>query len=400
VNRIERLGAIARKKTRVIVGLMSGTSTDAIDAVLVRITGTARARAKIEIIRFASFDYPRDIRRRINVLFDKNKAGIEEICHLDFVVGELFAAAANRLIKEAGLANDQVDLIATTGQTIWYRPRPQAEAADDADWIDAPIITRSVLVVGEPAVIAERTGILTVGNLRARDIAAGGLGAPLVPYFDWAQLRDAKKARCMQNIGGIANVTYVPPKAKLSDVMAFDTGPGNMVMDALVYHVSHRRETFDREGLRAARGRVDERVLAWCMSDPYFQLRPPKASGRERFGRQFARRLIAKFPNVSGDDLIATATAFTAESIARAYRDFIGRRVDEVILAGGGAKNPTLVSMLRERLPQSEIRVYRYLQEKEAMAMALIANDTISGLDTNVPGATGGRPTALGTISI
>ena len=400
MNRIERLGAIARKKTRVIVGLMSGTSTDAIDAVLVRITGTARARAKIEIVRFASFAYPRDIRKRINILFDKNKASIEEICHLDFVVGELFAAAANRLIKEAGLANDQVDLIATAGQTIWYRPRPQAEATDDAEWIDAPIITRSVLVVGEPAVIAERTGILTVGDLRSRDIAAGGLGAPLVPYFDWAQLRDTKRARCMQNIGGIANVTYIPPRAKLSDVMAFDTGPGNMVIDGLVYHVSHRRETFDRDGVRAARGRVNDEVLAWCMSDPYFQLRPPKASGRERFGRQFARRLMAKFPDVSGDDLIATATAFTAESIARAYRDFIGRRVDEVILAGGGAKNPTLVRMLRERLPRSEIRVYRYLQEKEAMAMALIANDTVSGLDTNVPGATGGRPTALGTICL
>ena len=400
MNRIERLGAIARKKTRVIVGLMSGTSTDAIDAALVRITGSARNRAKIEIIRFDSFPFPRDIRKRINTLFDKNKARIEEICHLDFVVGELFAAAANRLVKEAGLANDQVDLVATAGQTIWYRPRPHAEPVESVDWIDAPIITRSVLAIGQPAVIAERTGILTIGDLRARDIAAGGLGAPLVPYFDWAQLRDQKRARCMQNIGGIANVTYVPPKAKLSDVVAFDTGPGNMVIDALVYNFSHRRETFDRDGSRAARGSVDQRVLTWCMSDPYFQLRPPKASGRERFGRQFARRMIQQFPSVAGDDLIATATAFTAESIARAYRDFIGRRVDEVILAGGGAKNPTLVRMLRERLPQSDVGVYRYLQEKDAMALALIANDSIAGLDTNVPGATGGRPTVLGTICV
>jgi anhydro-N-acetylmuramic acid kinase len=398
VNRIERLAAIARKKTRLIVGLMSGTSTDAIDAVLVRITGSARARAKIEIVRFGSFPFPRDIRKRINTLFDKRKARIEEICHLDFVLGELFAAAASRLIKEAGMKNDQVDLVATAGQTIWYRPRPHAEPADDAEWIDAPITTRSVLVIGQPSVIAERTGILTVGDLRARDIAAGGLGAPLVPYFDWAQLRDPKRARCMQNIGGIANVTYVPPNAKLADVVAFDTGPGNMVIDSLVFHFTHRRETFDRDGLRAARGRVDEKVLAWCMSDPYFQLRPPKASGRERFGRQFARGMLRRFPEVAGDDLIATATAFTAESIARAYRDFIARHVDEVILAGGGAKNPTLVQMLRERLPESKVTVYPYSQQKEAMAMALIANDSIAGLDTNVPGATGGRPTLLGTI--
>jgi anhydro-N-acetylmuramic acid kinase len=296
------------------------------------------------------------------------------------------------------MTNDEVDLVATAGQTIWYRPRPHAEATDDVGWIDAPITTRSVLAIGHPAVIAERTGILTIGDLRARDIAAGGLGAPLVPYFDWAQLRDAKIARCMQNIGGIANVTYVPPKAKLSDVVAFDTGPGNMVIDALVYHFSHRREACDRDGARAARGHVDDKVLAWCMSDPYFQLRPPKASGRERFGRQFARRMLQQFPNLAGDDLIATATAFTAESIARAYGDFIGGRVDEVILAGGGARNPTLVRMLRQKLPQSDVRVYRYLQEKEAMAMALIANDSIAGLETNVPGATGGRPTILGTI--
>src|SRR5947208_9196902 len=144
---------------------MSGTSTDAIDAALVRITGTARSRAKIEIIRFGSFPFPREIRKRINTLFDKKKARIEEICHLDFVVGELFAAAANRLIKESGLANDQVDLVATAGQTIWYRPRPHAEPADSVEWIDAPIITRSVLAIGQPAVIAERTGILTIGDL-------------------------------------------------------------------------------------------------------------------------------------------------------------------------------------------------------------------------------------------
>jgi anhydro-N-acetylmuramic acid kinase len=399
VNRIARLAAIARKKTRVIVGLMSGTSTDAIDAVLVRVTGNAQ-QAKIQMVRFGSFPFPRDIRKRINMLFDKRKARIEEVCHLDFVVGELFAAAANRLIKEAGMTNAQVDLIATAGQTAWYRPRPHAEPTDDVGWIDAPILTRSVLAIGQPAVIAERTGILTIGDLRARDIAAGGLGAPLVPYFDWAQLRDPRRARCMQNIGGIANVTYVAPKATLSDVVAFDTGPGNMVIDSLVYHFTHRRETLDRDGQRAARGRVDEEVLAWCMSDPYFQLRPPKASGRERFGRQFARRMLQHFPDVAGDDLIATATAFTAESIARAYRDFIGRHVDEVLLAGGGAKNPTLVRMLRERLPESQVTVYPYSQEKEARARALIANDSLAGLDTNVPGATGGRPTLLGTICV
>src|SRR5207253_425288 len=245
--------------------------------------------------------------------------------------------------------------------------------------------------IGQSVVIAERTGILTIGDLRVRDIAAGGHGAPLVAYFDWAQLRDAKKARAMQNIGGIANVTFVPPAAALDDVVAFDTGPGNMIIDALVYILSDGTETFDRDGARAARGKVNSEVLAWCMSDPYFQLKPPKTTGRERFGRQFAARMAEQFLDIEPDDLIASATAFTAESIAHSYRAFIGRPVDEMIVAGGGARNPSLLRMLRERLPGTEETIHEFLQEKEAMAMALIASDTISGLDTNVASLTGGR---------
>ncbi len=400
MNRLDRLYETARKRSRVIVGLMSGTSVDAIDAVLVRISGHG-SRARIEKIRFDSFPYPADIRNRINTLFDKDRATIDEICHLDFVLGELFAAATRRLIEDAGLRMADVDLVAAAGQTIWHRPRPTVEESTaEVPWIGEPIATRSTLAIGEPAVIAERTGIITVGNLRVRDVAAGGHGAPLVAYFDWAQLRHATRARAMQNIGGIANVTFIPPKAKLNDVVTFDTGPGNMVIDALVSTLTEQRETFDRDGARAARGRVREEALAWCMSDPYFELRPPKTTGRERFGRQYASRLVERFADVPPDDLIATATAFTAESIAHAYRTFIGRRIDEVIVAGGGAKNPTLVAMLRERLPGAEVRVYEYLQEKEAMAMALIANDSVAGMHTNVGRLTGGRPAILGKICL
>jgi anhydro-N-acetylmuramic acid kinase len=400
VKRLDRLYEIARQPSRTIVGLMSGTSVDAIDAVLVRISGHA-AKARIEKLRFASFPFPADIRTRINTLFDKDKATIDEICHLDFVLGELFAAATRRLVSDAGLKNADVDLVAAAGQTIWHRPRPTAEESTaEVAWIGEPIATRSTLAIGQSAVIAERTGIITVGDLRVRDVAAGGHGAPLVAYFDWAQLRHPARARAMQNLGGIANVTFVPPRAKLDDVVAFDTGPGNMVIDALVYTLSDHRETFDRDGARAARGRVREDVLAWCLSDPYFELQPPKTTGRERFGRQYARRLAERFAGVPPDDLVATATAFTAESIAHAYRTFIGRRIDEVILAGGGARNPTLVAMLRERLPETEVRVYEHLQEKEAMAMALIANDSVAGLHTNVGRLTGGRPTILGKICL
>jgi anhydro-N-acetylmuramic acid kinase len=400
VNRVERLIEITKKKQRVVVGLMSGTSVDAIDAVLVRITGHAPA-ATIEKIRFGSYPFPEEIRTRINTLFDKDKARIEEICHLDFVVGELFAAAANRVIAEAGMTNDHVDVIATAGQTIWHRPRPtNEESTASVAWVGKPIATRSTLAIGQSIVIAERTGVVTVGDLRVRDVAAGGHGAPLVAYFDWAQLRDLKKARAMQNIGGIANVTFVPPGADLADVLAFDTGPGNMIIDALVYILSDGTETLDRDGARAARGEVNSDILQWCMADPYFQLKPPKTTGRERFGRQYARRLVERFARTPFDDLVATATAFTAQSIADAYHGFIGRPVDEMIIAGGGAKNPTLLRMLRERLPECSISIYEHLQEKEAMAMALIANDSLAGMPTNVPSATGGQPAILGKICL
>lgn len=416
MNRVERLIEISRKNTRVVIGLMSGTSVDAIDAVLVRIEGNARDGARIEKLRFDSFSFPPEIQTRIKLLFERERDRkltdpetgehpapwtIEEVCHLDFVLGELFAQAANRLIADAGMKNDDVDLIAAAGQTIWHRPRPTTEPSTASlPWLDEPITTRSTLAIGQAAVIAERTGIITMGDLRVRDVAAGGHGAPLVAYFDWGQLRHPKLARAMQNIGGIANVTFIPPNAALSEVVAFDTGPGNMVIDSLMYHVSSGAETFDHDGAHAARGRVREDVLAWCMSDPYFQLKPPKTTGRERFGRQYAARMAERFSDVEPDDLIATATAFTAESIAQSYRDFIGRHVDEMIVAGGGAKNPTLLQMLRERLPDTDVKVYEFLQEKEAMAMALIASDSISGLDTNVAVVTGGRSTLLGKICL
>lgn len=416
MNRVERLIEIARKKKRVVIGLMSGTSVDAIDAVLVRIEGNARDGARIEKLRFGSFGFPQEIQTRIKLLFERERDRkltdpvtgehpapwtIEEICHLDFVLGELFAQAANRLVADAGMKNEDIDLIAAAGQTIWHRPRPTTEPSTaDLPWLDEPITTRSTLAIGQAAVIAERTGIITMGDLRVRDVAAGGHGAPLVAYFDWGQLRHPKLARAMQNIGGIANVTFIPPNARLDEVVAFDTGPGNMVIDSLMYLVTKGAETFDRDGERASRGTVREDVLEWCMSDPYFQLKPPKTTGRERFGRQFAARMAERFQHVAVDDLIATATAFTAESIAHAYREFIGSHVDEMIVAGGGAKNPALLRMLRERLPDTEIKVYEFLQEKEAMAMALIASDSISGLDTNVASVTGGNSTILGKICL
>jgi len=405
VNRIGRLLQIANKPARLVIGLMSGTSVDGIDAVLVRIEGHGAA-AKAEQIAFHSYPFPPGLRAKVFRLFDPREARVDSICQLDFLLGEVFAAAVDRLLKDCGQVRDEVDLVASAGQTIWHDPRPVVEQPD-VDWIDHPLITRSTFAIGQSAVIAERTGITTIGDLRVRDVAAGGHGAPLVAYADWVLLRDAALGRCVQNIGGIGNVTYLPPGATPGDVVAFDTGPGNMVIDALVDLATDGAETYDQNGKIAAQGQVAPKVLAAWLGDRYFRRPPPKTTGRERFGVQFARRLMDDARALSFEDLVATATALTAASIARAYRDFIRPLgpIDQVIVGGGGKHNPTLMAMLRERLPGGiSLRSHEDFgidsDAKEAIALAIIANDAVAGFDTNIPGATGGRPTVLGKISL
>ncbi len=400
MNRVERLVAIAKKESRRIIGLMSGTSLDAIDAAMVVIKGHG-ADAEIELEHFRSFPFPQKIRGAVSDLFRPERARVDQICRYDFILGELFAAAVIRFCDETKTKMAKVDLVAAAGQTIWHDPEPVL-VQTDVDWIDHPIETRSTFAIGQSAVIAERTGIITIGDLRVRDVAAGGQGAPLVPYFDWVLLRHKKRGRCIQNIGGIGNVTYIPPNGSWEDVIAFDTGPGNMIIDELAYVMTNGRQTYDVDGELAASGHVHEDLLQTWMADSYFAKAPPKTTGRELFGAQFARGIRAAANGISPEDLIATATALTAESIARSYRDFIADRgpIDEVLLAGGGANNPTLVQMLRVRMPKIDIRKYTASEAKEAMAMAMIANDSVAGMHTNVAGATGGRPTVLGKICL
>ena len=400
MNRLERLMHVATKYSRRIIGIMSGTSLDAIDVAMVRIQKHG-LNATVKLEHFREFPYPPKIRAVIRELFDPKKARVDDICRYDFILGEVFAAAVERLLLETNIKAETVDLIATAGQTIWHDPE-LILVEPDVDWIDHPIQTRSTFAIGQSAVIAERTGIMTVGDLRVRDVAAGGQGAPLVPYFDWVLLRHKSRGRAIQNIGGIGNVTYIPPKATWEDVMAFDTGPGNMIIDELAWIATNGRQTYDVDGALGAAGKVRHELLDYWMGDPYFAKTPPKTTGRELFGSQFARRILAEAKDVDIHDLIATATALTAESIARAYRDFLLPRgpIHEVLLAGGGAKNPTLVGMIRERMPKQKLMIYKASEAKEAMAMAMIANDSVVGLVTNVAGATGGRPTVLGKICL
>ena len=400
MSRLERLMHVATKYSRRIIGLMSGTSLDAIDVAMVRIQKHG-LNAVVRLEHFREFSYPPKIRAVVRELFDPRRARIDDICRYDFILGEVFAEAVLRMLHETKIKASTVDLVASAGQTIWHDPELSIVNAD-VDWIDHPIETRSTFAIGQSAVIAERTGIITVGDLRVRDVAAGGQGAPLVPYFDWVLLRHKTRGRAIQNIGGIGNVTYIPPKATWQDVIAFDTGPGNMIIDELAWVATNGRQAYDIDGALAAAGKVRPDLLEYWMSDPYFTKAPPKTTGRELFGAQFARRILAEAPGVDIHDLIATATALTAESIARAYTDFVMPRgpIHEVLLAGGGAKNPMLIQMIQERMPKKRLLVYKASEAKEAMAMAMIANDSVVGLVTNVAGATGGRPTVLGKICL
>jgi anhydro-N-acetylmuramic acid kinase len=404
LSRIGRLLHIAVKESRLVVGLMSGTSVDGIDAALVEIAGHG-ATARVKLLAFDSYPFPPALRAKVFRLFNPKEARIDAICQLDFLLGELFAAAVDRLLLDHGRSREDVDIVATTGQTVWHDPEPVIETSD-IPWLDHPLVTRSTFAIGQSAVIAERTGITTVGDLRVRDVAAGGQGAPLIAYADWVLLRDEKLGRCIQNIGGIGNVTYLPPAATPDDVVAFDTGPGNMVIDALAEVATGGALKFDHEGALAARGNIVPSLLDAWLDDVYFTKAPPKTTGREHFGVQFARRIMTEAQGVKIEDLIATATALTAESIARAYRDFIFPRgaVDEVVVGGGGSQNPTLMKMLRERLPNARLISHVYLgidsNAKEAIALAVIGNDAVAGMNTNITGATGGRPTVLGKISL
>jgi anhydro-N-acetylmuramic acid kinase len=286
---------------------MSGTSADGIDAVVARIAGSGRGLAARVL---AHVHQPLSPIMRQHILRLCLHGTVAEICELNFVLGEHFARAALAAIHRAKRQPRDIAAIGSHGQTIHHLPNAR---------------TPSTLQIGEPAVIAERTGITTVADFRVRDMAAGGQGAPLVPYADWALFTERARPRIVQNIGGIGNLTFLPARAELADMIAFDTGPGNMVIDAVVTALTGGRQTFDRDGRLAARGRVSEKLLAEMRAHPFLRRRPPKTTGREEFGEMFVKQMVAaaRRLRLRAEDMVATATAFTAASIADAYRRFV-----------------------------------------------------------------------------
>jgi len=310
---IEKISKIRQKSERKIVGLMSGTSADGITAALVKVRGNYTS-TKVSLIKYNTYPYDREIREKIFELFDLNKSNSEKICEMNFLLGELLANATMKLVNEAGLNIKDIDLIASHGQTIYHAPKGR-------------IVKKSTLQIGELAVIAERTGITTVGDFRKRDVAAGGDGAPLVPYVDFILFRSKTKNLVIQNIGGIANLTFLPADCSEDEVIAFDTGPGNMVIDYLVLKFTEGKLTYDINGEIASRGNVSKKLLDYFMEMEYFKRPPPKSTGREMFGPSFSEEfaLVGEKYGLRKEDIIATATAFTVETIVRAYEDFILR---------------------------------------------------------------------------
>lgn len=391
----------AKAKERLVIGLISGTSADGVDATLVKIVG--REPDRVETIAFTTKPYPTEIRE--TVLRVSHNGDVETLCWLNFVLGEIFAEAALEVIKVAGVSAKRVSLIGSHGQTVRHLPPKPSSSVPRPS-------SRQVgtLQIASPAVIAFRTGIPVVSDFRTKDMAAGGQGAPLVPLVDWLLLRHSRKNRIALNIGGIANLTVLPAGARASDVVAFDSGPGNMLIDGAVRHFSGGQESFDRNGEWAKRGKVDKNLFRWLMRHPFLRQPPPKSTGREMFGESFLQRILerSKRLGLAPHDVVATLTAFTASSVADAIERFVLPKVgsvDELIVSGGGANNPVLMAMLKERMPQ--ISVHRSdefginADAKEAIAFAVLAHRTVMGLAGNLPSATGAKmPVILGSITL
>lgn len=372
------------------VGLMSGTSLDGIDVALVKISGNSE-NTKVELIEFVNLDMPEDIKKEIKSCCKLEESNVELICSLNFKLGYLFADAVKMVCKRAKFPLDKLDFIGSHGQTIYHIP------------VGSDRSIKSTLQIGEPAVISYETGATVVSNFRVMDMAAGGQGAPLVPYVDYI-LYKSDKTRALQNIGGIGNVTVIPKNCRVDDVFAFDTGPGNMIIDEVVQRLKGVK--YDKDGYFASQGKIIEGMLKELLDIPYISKKPPKTTGREMFGSSFVDSLLKKWGIHKDFDIITTVTAFTAYSIYINYKLYIFDKysVDEVIISGGGSYNKTLVNMIKDLLANCSVMIQEDLgyssDAKEAVAFAVLANETLNGICSNIKGATGARErVVLGNIT-
>ena len=390
------LQTLRQRETLRVIGLMSGTSGDGMDAALTEITGCGLS-TKVRVLGFVSVPYPDAVRREIFRLASGGEGGSRDLCLFSFLLGQLSLEACLAVCEAAGAAPETVDLVGSHGQTLYHQP-------EAVEYLGRQV--RGTLQPGEASVIAEGLGCPVVSDFRVRDLAAGGQGAPLVPYAEYLLYRREDRTVGLQNIGGIGNLTVLPRNGALADTFAFDTGPGNMVMDQIAERITGGRLRCDEGGALAAAGCCSEALLSWLCRDPYLRRQPPKTTGREAYGKAYTDALMAQAAalSLSGEDVLATATRFTAECIRIAVTDFCPEAPDYLVVGGGGSRNPTLMRDLRRMLSMPVLTNEDLgfdSDAKEAVAFAILANECLHENANNVPAVTGAaHPVVMGKISL
>ncbi|MCX8057375.1 MAG: anhydro-N-acetylmuramic acid kinase [Ignavibacteria bacterium] len=394
---MKRLSELQNKKKKLVIGLMSGTSIDGIDAALIQINGNG-IKTRIKKLFFKTYPYPKGLKEFILKNSLKDTSNVEDICRLNFLIGKLFAKAAMRLCKDYGISIHDVDLIGSHGQTIHHLPQKTKLFGETI---------RSTLQIGDPSVIAKITGIPTVGDFRVGDMALDGEGAPLVPYFDYVMFRSEKVSRALLNIGGIANITFLKKGCTVDDVIAFDTGPGNMMIDYLMQKLFNKK--FDKNGKIASQGNLIEELFQKIFEeDSFVKKKPPKSTGREFYNKNFVEKILREFKSLRNEDIITTFTEYTSFAIYFNYEKFIKDKgeVTELLVSGGGSNNSYIMNSLKKYFGQ-KVKVKKLnsqfvdVDSKEAICFALFANETIHENSINIPSVTGAKKkTILGKICL
>ncbi len=392
---MKQLVELFEKKSRLVIGLMSGTSVDGIDAAIAEIEGSGTGM-KMRQIDFITVPFPEGFKELVIRNSLTGTSDVADIARLNFLIAQLYADAVRRLCNHAGVKTQDVDLIGSHGQTIHHLPRAERMFGKDVS---------ATLQIGDPSVLAKLTGIATVGDFRVGDIALGGQGAPLVPYFDYILFRSNEKSRSLLNIGGISNITYLPKGCGTQDVLAFDTGPGNMIVDRLMKKMFNK--DFDEGGAIAIAGTIQGDMIDWLMTDTFVRMAPPKSTGRERYGDPFVTSLLEKYGGRRIEDIIATVSEFTAVSVYTNYLLFLKTKggIDELFVSGGGAHNRYILDSLRNHFGGISVAAAEDIgissDAKEALCFAVLANELISGNPANLPSVTGAsKETLLGKICL
>ncbi|NOZ60106.1 MAG: anhydro-N-acetylmuramic acid kinase [Calditrichaeota bacterium] len=395
INEHPLIRLLEDKRSKFVIGLMSGTSMDGIDVALVKIDGFG-LQTRVDLIAFDTVSYSKELKNKLLSIATARRESVDDICRLNVVVGEYFLDAIYHICQKSGTDIKSIDLVGTHGQTVRHLP-------EEAELFGKKV--RSTLQIGDPAIISARTGIVTVGLFRNSDMALGGQGAPLVPYFDYLLFRSREKNRVVVNIGGIANITLLPKNCQPEEVVAFDSGPGNMVIDGLMRRLF--QQEFDRNGETAADGNISVDLLEKLLAHSYFRKLPPKSTGREEFGEAFIEFVLglAEKERLAAKDVIATATELTARTIKNSVEliSASANAVDEVIVGGGGIYNKNLMKRLVKLFSTSSVlatdEVGISSDAKEAICFAVLANETVHGVPASLPSATGAtRPSILGAI--